>query len=123
MPLAWPSSLSLVSSAAGDSFLPSIATASPFSKSMVMTVGLSGAFSGIDGARIDVVGHLLRRVFQHLALGGGVQQVGVDRERRLAALVLGDRDLVLLGELEQLVARAKSHSRHGAMILMSGFSA
>ena len=30
-----------------------------------------------------------------------MQQVGVDRERRLAALVLGNRDLVLLGEVEQ----------------------
>ena len=30
-----------------------------------------------------------------------MQQVGIDAERRLAALVLGDRDLVLLGELEQ----------------------
>ena len=33
-----------------------------------------------------------------------MQQVGVDRERRLAALVLGDRDLVLLGEVEQRLA-------------------
>ena len=30
-----------------------------------------------------------------------MQQVGVDRERRFAALVLGDRDLVLLGEGEE----------------------
>ena len=36
MPLARPSSLSCVSSVAGDSFLPSIATASPRSKSTVM---------------------------------------------------------------------------------------
>jgi hypothetical protein len=34
-----------------------------------------------------------------------VQQVGVDRERRFAALVLGNRDLVLLGEIEQVGAR------------------
>ena len=107
MPLSRPSSLSLASSVAGDSFLPSIATASPFSKSMVMTVGLSGASSGSIGARIDVVRHFLRRVLQHLALGRGVQEVGVDRERRLAALVLGDRDLVLLGEGDQLLARAQ----------------
>ena len=46
MPLSLPSSLSRVSSVAGDIFLPSIATASPRSKSTVMTVGLSGAFSG-----------------------------------------------------------------------------
>ena len=41
-----PSSLSLASSAAGASLSPSMATGSPFSKSMVMTVGLSGAYSG-----------------------------------------------------------------------------
>jgi hypothetical protein len=29
-----------------------------------------------------------------------VQKIGVDRERRLAALILGDRDLMLLGELD-----------------------
>jgi hypothetical protein len=46
MPFSLPSSLSLVSSAAGDSVLPSIAVASPRSKSTVMTVGLSGAFYG-----------------------------------------------------------------------------
>ena len=36
MPLALPSSLSLVSRVAGDIFSPSTATASPFSKSIVM---------------------------------------------------------------------------------------
>ncbi len=36
-----------------------------------------------------------------------MQKVGVDGERRLAALVLGDRDLVLLGEREQRLARAE----------------
>ena len=46
----------------------------------------------------------LGRVLQHLALGGRVQQVGVDRERRLAFLVLGDRDLVLARELQQVLA-------------------
>jgi hypothetical protein len=33
-----------------------------------------------------------------------VQKVGVDAERGLAALVLGDRDLVLLGEVQQVFA-------------------
>ena len=46
MPLSWPSLLSRVSSVAGDSFSPSIATGSPRSKSMVMVVALSGASSG-----------------------------------------------------------------------------
>ena len=55
----------------------------------------------------DVVRHDLGGVLQHLALRGGVQQVGVHRERRLAALVLGDGDLVLLGEGDQLLARAQ----------------
>jgi hypothetical protein len=36
-----------------------------------------------------------------------VQEVGVHRERALAALVLGDRDLVLLGEGDELLARAQ----------------
>ena len=34
-----------------------------------------------------------------------MEEVGVDREGRLAALVLGDGDLVLLGEFEQRGAR------------------
>src|SRR5262245_31452858 len=34
-----------------------------------------------------------------------MQQVGIDREGRFAALVLGDRDLMLLGELNQLGTR------------------
>ncbi len=34
-----------------------------------------------------------------------MQKVGVDRERRLALLVLGHRDLVLLGEVDQVGAR------------------
>ena len=33
-----------------------------------------------------------------------MQEVGVDREGRFAALVLRDRDLVLLGEVDQLLA-------------------
>ena len=36
-----------------------------------------------------------------------MQEVGVDRERRFAALVLGDRDLVLLGEFDQPGARGE----------------
>ena len=34
-----------------------------------------------------------------------MQEVGIDRERRLAALVLGDRDLVPLGVVQQPGAR------------------
>jgi hypothetical protein len=36
-----------------------------------------------------------------------VQEVGIDRERRLAALVLGDRDLMPLGEFDQPRARGE----------------
>ena len=36
-----------------------------------------------------------------------MQEIGIDREGRLAALVLRDRNLVLLGEFDQLRARQK----------------
>ena len=57
---------------------------------------LVGRFHRRDGALIDDRRRFLRRVLQHFAFGRRVQQVGVDRERRLALLVLGDRDLVLV---------------------------
>ncbi len=60
-----------------------------------------------ERARVDVIRHLDGRILQHLPLGGGVEQVRVHRERALAALVLGDRDLVLLGEGDQLLAGAQ----------------
>ena len=107
MPFSRPSSLRRASSAAGESFLPSIATGSPRSNVDRDHRRLVGRRFRIDGARIDVVRHLDAWVLQHLALGGGVQEVGVDRERRLAALVLGDRDLVQLGERDELLARAQ----------------
>jgi hypothetical protein len=52
-----------------------------------------------------------------------VQQIGVDRERRFAALVLGDRNLVRSANSMSFVRLVRSHSRHGAITLMSGFSA
>ena len=105
MPLSRPSSFSAVSSAAGDSALPSSETGSPFSKPISIVVALSGASSGETRALEDVRRRLARRVLQHLSLRGGVEEVGVDREGRLAALVLGDQDLVLLGEVDQVGAR------------------
>ena len=54
-----------------------------------------------DGALIDDLVGLDRRVFQDLPLGRRVQQVGIDAERCLAALIPGDRNLILLGELQQ----------------------
>ena len=104
MPLSWPSWLSLVSSVAGDSFSPSIATGSPRSKSMVIDRRLVRRVLGRDRALVDIFGRLGRRILEHFPLGGRVQQIGVDRERRFAALVLGDRDLVLLGEVDQRLA-------------------
>ena len=63
--------------------------------------GLVGRVLRVDGARIDVIGHCLPRILEHLALGRSVQQVRVGRKRRFAALVLGHHDLVLLGEVDQ----------------------
>jgi hypothetical protein len=52
-----------------------------------------------------------------------VQEVRVDGKRRFAALVLGDRDLVLLGEIQKLRAAGQVPQRQGAITLMSGLSA
>ena len=38
----------------------------------------------IDGARIDIARRLQRGVFEHFALGGDVQEIGVGGERRFA---------------------------------------
>jgi len=61
---------------------------------MAMTVGLSGASSG---ALVNELWRRLSGILQRVPLGGGMQQVGVDTERRLVALVLGHRDHVLVG--------------------------
>ncbi len=66
---------------------------------------LVGCRFGSDSAAKDVFLRLDPRVFEHLTLGRNVQQVSVDRKRRLAALVLGDRDLMLLGIIEEAGAR------------------
>ena len=50
-----------------------------------------------------------------------MQEVGVDRERRLAALVLGDRDLVLLGELDEVGAALELPVAPGRDDLDAGF--
>jgi hypothetical protein len=68
---------------------------------------LVGRVLGRDGALVDALVGLLPGILEDLALARGVQEVGVDRERRLAALVLGDRDLMLLGKLDQLGARGE----------------
>ena len=102
-----PSSLSVASRVAGDSGLAVDADRIAVLEADLDVFRRVGRVLGVDGALVDVVGRLLGRVLQHLALGRGVQQVGVDRERRLAALVLGDRDLVRLGEVEQPRARGQ----------------
>ncbi len=106
MPCLRPRSFSRASSAAGDSFSPLIETASPFSKPILTYSDFVGRVLGMAGARIDVIGRLLVRVLEHLAFGGGVQKVGVGGEGRVAALVLGDGDLmrVFLGEFDQVRA-------------------
>ena len=60
-----------------------------------------------DGALEHILLRRHRRILQNLTLARGMQQVGVDRERRFAALVMGDRDLMLLGVIDQLRARGE----------------
>ena len=62
---------------------------------------------GVHRALVDIIGRHFRRIFQNLALGGGVQQVCIDREGRFAALVLGDWDLVCLSKFQQFGARGQ----------------
>ena len=107
MPLAPPSSLSRVSSAAGDSASPSTRRHRRCRNSISTYVGLVRRLLGRDRAAVDEFLRLMPGILQHLALGGDVQEVGVDRERRLAALVLGDRDLVLLGIFDEPGARGQ----------------
>ena len=57
-----------------------------------------------NGAHMHIFRRFQCRIFQNLALGRGMQQVGVDGERRFALLILGNRDLVLFGEFEQMRA-------------------
>ena len=101
MPLSWPSAFSRVSSAAGERRSPLMPTASPRSNSTVISVARSGASSG--------------RMVRCQTISSGASQgssrifpseeecsrLASTREGRLAALVLGDRDLVLLGEGDQ----------------------
>ena len=101
MPCLRPSSLSAASRVAGRHRLAVQRDAVAALEIDRDRLGRVGRVLRVDGARIDVVGHLVPRILEHLALGRGVQQVGVGRERRFAALVLGDRDLVLLGEVDQ----------------------
>ena len=66
---------------------------------------LVGGVLGRDGALEDIGRRLDPRVFQHAPLGRRMQKVGVDGERRVAALVLGHGNLMLLGEIEKVGAR------------------
>ena len=59
---------------------------------------------GMNGARVDISRRFFRRVLQNLAFGRDVQEVRVGRKRRIAALVLGDWDLMLLSEGEKRIA-------------------
>ncbi len=104
MPLSWPSWLSLVEQGRRRQLLA-------VDRDRIAALEVDGddrrlvrRVLGRDGALVDIFGRLGRRVLEHLPFRRRVQQVGVDREGRLAALVLGDRDLVLLGEVEQRLA-------------------
>src|SRR6185437_15539647 len=68
---------------------------------------LVGRGLGRDAAAIDELLGLDPRVFEHFAFGRNVQQVGVGRERRLAALVARDRNLMFLGVLDQFGPRGQ----------------
>ena len=50
----------------------------------------------------DIVRCFFRWILKDFAFRRCVQQVCVDREGRLAPLVLGDRNLVLFGKVDQL---------------------
>ncbi len=69
--------------------------------------GLIGREFRGDGAAEQGFFGLDPRIFQYFTLGGDVQQIGVDRKRGLAALVLGNRDLVLFGVFEESGARGQ----------------
>ena len=86
-------------------------------------LGCVGCILRADGAREHVIGHLLPRILEHLALGGGVQDVGVGGKGAVAALVLGDLDLVLLGPVDERGAAGQVPFAPWAMTLMSGSSA
>ncbi len=58
-----------------------------------------------DGALEDIGRRLDPRILEHLALRRGMQKVGIDREGGFAALVPGHRNLVLLGEVDQVGPR------------------
>ena len=104
MPLSWPSWLSRSSKRRGRQLLA-------VDRDRIAALEVDGDHRrlvrrvlGRDRALVDIFGRLDRRILEHLPLGRRVQKVGVDREGRLAALVLGDRDLVLLGEVDQRLA-------------------
>ena len=105
MPLSRPSALSAVSSVAGLIALPLTRDGVAVPELDLDLGRLVGRVLRRDRALEDIGRRLVPRVLQHLALRGGVQEVGVDREGRLAALVLGHRDLVLLGEVDEVGAR------------------
>ena len=104
MPLAPPISLSLVSSFAGERRSPSRRDRVALQEFDLDVARLVRRLLGRHRPAVDEFLRLMPGIFQRFALGRDVQQVGVDRKRRLAALVLGDGDLVLLGEFEELAA-------------------
>ncbi len=105
MPLSRPSALSFVEQRGGRELLAVDGNRVAVPELDLDIGRLVGRILGRDGALIDIGRRLDPRIFQHLALGRGVQKIGVDRERRFAALVLRHRYLMRLGEFDELGAR------------------
>src|SRR5215218_1826795 len=59
---------------------------------------------GGDRPLMDIFRRVGGRVLEHFSLGRRVQQIRVDRKGRVTTLVLGDRDLMLLCEVQQRLA-------------------
>ena len=100
-PCVLPSALSRVSSAAG---LKRLAVDRDRVAALELDrdlFGRVGRAHRVVGPRIDIFRSFRPRVFEQLPLARGVKQIGVGRERALAAAVLRHRDLVLFGEIDQ----------------------
>ena len=86
---------------------PSMPTASPpLELDLDFRNGVRRVHGG-DGALMNEIRGLFRRIFEHFPLRRGMQQVRIHGKRGLAHLVLRHLDLVGLGELDQVGAGAE----------------
>ena len=122
MPLSPARLLSLVSSVAGDMRSPSTLTGSPFSNPTSTYVGTSGACSG-DTLRVNMSS-------AGSAHGSSSALPSYEMCSRLASMLNGGSLRLDMGTgmpfssayASSLVRELRSHSRQGAMTLMSGLS-